>query len=658
MPKDLGIVGSAIAAQVYSDPYVVRVDNLSTSQSVASWFENTWGPSGGFKSGAQNQTVDWYGNWTQAETQLGTLPGLNEASPKITIGPFAADVINQFVVDQYILIYNAPSMFYNISGANIGIWKVLYVDTVTNRIMIDYNSQLPNYRGTPGGVSYWNYGIFGDYNSPRLINAGFQPFVNLASPIRLTTQYSRSYTTPTKVISVIDEQRFTMPFVSNYETAATVYGDASNPVSLLPYSYVTRDTDVAARSPTGLVAKVVFDGSGSTTGNVHIDYPSFVEVTNTSAAIMITPSTIYNGNTTANLFSNSSTLAISSTTDNLKLQPGGFSIQRYDSHGLYDPSQPYLFANTSVLQFGTSGKTASIQAGGGIQNINDLNIGTPGISDVYINDYSITITSGGNQTKIEPGSATFGGSIAIAGGLQDSLGSFGNAGQFLSSDGVNAVWATSSFDYAADQNFGGNVTISGKLSPTLIDVLDADSNELRISGDVTTYVANTLEQLIISANSFVMLSNDAISNAVIINSTSFNIGNNSVNSTINSTSFTGTANNSLYLGGYAAEQYAFANTVVSVNVNSDYTWANVHTFTHQVIFSNTITANTSNGTLGQILTSNSTGVYWSDKYTVGSLPPDYPNHGDVWYYTDMEKLFMWINDGVSDYWYDFLPPSS
>jgi hypothetical protein len=758
MPQDLGIVGSAIAGQVWADPYVVRVDNLSTSPTVDNWPDTSWGPSGGFKSGLQgagliNQTVDWVGNWTQAGTQPGTLPGLGGANPEITIGPFPADAINQFTVDGYILIYNAPGMFYNISGANIGIWKVIDVNTSTNKIKIDYSNKMPAGTGNQNGVWYWNFGSRSNIYSPALNGAGFQPFVGLTNPIQLTTEYSRAYVAPTKVISVIDAQRFTMPFVSNYETPATVYGGPSNMVDLLPYSYITRNTDVSARSPQGLVAKVVFSGAGSTTGQVHIDYPSFVEVTNSSAAIMITPSTIYNGNSTANLFSNSSTLAISSTTDNLKLQPGGFSIQRYDDHGLYDPSQPYLFVNTSVLQFGTTGKTSTIQAGdgGGIKNINNLEIGTPGIADVYIDDFSITINASGNQTRILSGSAVFGGDISIGGGLMDSAGTYGTAGQFLSTDGVNALWVSSSFDYAADQNFTGDVTVTGKFSPKLIDVLDEYSNELRISGDTTSYTANTLEKLTISANTFVMVSNDTFSNAIVINSTSLSIGNSTVNSTINSTAFKGTSNNALYLGGSAAADYALKTDVISVNVDSTYSWTNVHTFNNTVVITKTLTANGSNGTSGQVLITAGTGgnvywasvggtggigsvtsvasgnglisntgsaitgegtlyvkantgvvanadgvfvnanyiatitannanyfgglagntgsngqilistgsaIQWADKYTQGSLPPDHPKYGDIWYYTDMEKLFMWVNDGAGEYWYDFLPPSS
>jgi len=83
-----------------------------------------------------------------------------------------------------------------------------------------------------------------------------------------------------------------------------------------------------------------------------------------------------------------------------------------------------------------------------------------------------------------------------------------------------------------------------------------------------------------------------------------------------------------------------------------------YTYNANIVLNASLVDATGNtGSNGQILTTNGANTYWSSKYTVGSLPPDYPNYGDTWYYTDMEKLFMWINDGGSDYWYDFLPPN-
>lgn len=66
-----------------------------------------------------------------------------------------------------------------------------------------------------------------------------------------------------------------------------------------------------------------------------------------------------------------------------------------------------------------------------------------------------------------------------------------------------------------------------------------------------------------------------------------------------------TANNATNLGGVAAASY--------VNTSGSYTITGMHTYSNGITFSNTITANGSNGTAGQVLTSSgATGnVYWS-----------------------------------------------
>jgi len=174
--------------------------------------------------------------------------------------------------------------------------------------------------------------------------------------------------------------------------------------------------------------------------------------------------------------------------------------------------------------------------------------------------------------------------------------------------------------------------------------------------------------------------------SVVISTTGLNFPS---SGSINSTSYTGTANNASYLGGNTASDLrtysdnkaanAYSNAVTYASNASNLTTGtlpyarlgtNVVNTTASFAFSNTITFNGntafygsvtdsfgSDGLAGQILTSSGSGnTYWSSKYYVGSLPPAYPNYGDTWYYTDLEKLFMWINDGGSDYWYDFLPP--
>ena len=70
------------------------------------------------------------------------------------------------------------------------------------------------------------------------------------------------------------------------------------------------------------------------------------------------------------------------------------------------------------------------------------------------------------------------------------------------------------------------------------------------------------------------------------------------------------------------------------------------------------------GNIGQVLTANgANGAEWLNQYYVGNAPPQAqaitPNYGDIWYYVGDDgssTLYMWVTDGTSDYFYDFLPP--
>lgn len=72
--------------------------------------------------------------------------------------------------------------------------------------------------------------------------------------------------------------------------------------------------------------------------------------------------------------------------------------------------------------------------------------------------------------------------------------------------------------------------------------------------------------------------------------------------TVQTTAFTGSANNASYLGGVAANQYAYANqvSVGSVNVAAQFAWTNSHTFSNSVTFSGSAVVPSSN-TLGTAL---------------------------------------------------------
>ena len=64
------------------------------------------------------------------------------------------------------------------------------------------------------------------------------------------------------------------------------------------------------------------------------------------------------------------------------------------------------------------------------------------------------------------------------------------------------------------------------------------------------------------------------------------------------------------------------------------------------------------GNIGQVVVSTGgSGAVWSSRFYFGTLPPDFPFYGDVWYDTTDFKLYMWVTDGAGDYWFDFLPPT-
>ena len=69
------------------------------------------------------------------------------------------------------------------------------------------------------------------------------------------------------------------------------------------------------------------------------------------------------------------------------------------------------------------------------------------------------------------------------------------------------------------------------------------------------------------------------------------------------------------------------------------------------------------GSAGQVLTSNGTSATWSTNFYYGPTPPDFSllNYGDIFFYIDnpnnFQRLYMWVTDGSSSYFYDFLPPS-
>lgn len=83
----------------------------------------------------------------------------------------------------------------------------------------------------------------------------------------------------------------------------------------------------------------------------------------------------------------------------------------------------------------------------------------------------------------------------------------------------------------------------------------------------------------------------------------------------------------------------------------------------RLLSNSVITIDGNTGAPGQVLTSNGTAINWSTKYYYGDSPPDFDtiNYGDIFFYIDtpnnFTRMYMWVTDGSSEFFYDFLPPT-
>ena len=167
-------------------------------------------------------------------------------------------------------------------------------------------------------------------------------------------------------------------------------------------------------------------------------------------------------------------------------------------------------------------------------------------------------------------------------------GTIGTAGQILATNGTTVYWTT-------DQT-SGNVT-SNNITSNVVTTNALNANHVVVNNDLAVV-------------------NGTYSNVSMYSDRIF-IGNSVVNATINSTVYTGTANNANYLGGVAAASY--------VNTSGAYTITGVHTYNANIIIGTTagLRANGSFGTAGQVLATNGSTVYWTTDQAAGNITATY-----------------------------------
>lgn len=166
---------------------------------------------------------------------------------------------------------------------------------------------------------------------------------------------------------------------------------------------------------------------------------------------------------------------------------------------------------------------------------------------------------------------------------------------------------------------------------------------MRINGSSEiVYLGN----LTLAANGFALEVSDNAGNTVVISTVDKTLNANAV---ISNTVNVIVANTETL--EVAQNANIFGNLIVSSNINAP------------TLNTLAIAIGGNVGTTGQVLTSNGAATIWASKYYYGDSPPEFDslNYGDIFFYIDtpnnFTRMYMWVTDGSSEFFYDFLPPT-
>ena len=232
---------------------------------------------------------------------------------------------------------------------------------------------------------------------------------------------------------------------------------------------------------------------------------------------------------------------------------------------------------------------------------------------------SITGTANVSGNVVIGGITTHNANVILGSSGLSANGGFGTAGQLLNSNGTATYWAA---DRSANAYTNAVAYVDGK---SYVNTSQLSSNlanyqtSAGLSANVATLTANSSTflgtanlnniQTFITSNASAAYTNAVayVDGKSYVNTSqlSSNLANYQTTAGLSANVATLTANNATNLDGVPAASY--------VNTSGSYTITGMHTYSNGITFSNTITANGSNGTAGQVLTSSgATGnVYWA-----------------------------------------------
>lgn len=283
---------------------------------------------------------------------------------------------------------------------------------------------------------------------------------------------------------------------------------------------------------------------------------------------------------------------INSTSNGIVLSTTSLTVGNSSVNATINSTSFSGTANNATNAFGKTESNLNVNNALTANNTTNLG-GTAAASYVQNTD---TRTLSGNLI-FSGANVVFSGRARFSGGVVANN-SLGTAGQILASNGTSVYWTS-------DQ--GANAVTANSLSANFISVS---------TGTIT--VGNSTVNTDIG-NNYVSVGNS--SGFVNVYSSYIYIGNSSANATVNSTIYTGTANNANNLGGVAAASYVQNTDSRTLSGNLNFTGANL-TVTANLTIASTgeliitsgagIYANGSLGTANQVLTTNGTTVYWAN----------------------------------------------
>jgi len=270
--------------------------------------------------------------------------------------------------------------------------------------------------------------------------------------------------------------------------------------------------------------------------------------------------------------------------------------------------------------YGAAGDVLSIDSGGNVYwtSAGSLAVTPAGSNtDIQFNDSGSLGATGGMTFDKTTNTVTVSNTIStnnvLIGERLSANGGYGSAGYVLYSAGSgNTYWAAASA-VVAGSNTDIQFNDSGSLGATAGLTFDKTSNTLYVANAVqTAYItgadgARNITTNYGSVDGAVGVSTDLIVGASTVGGNISTTATSTIKigtTTINSTVYTGSANNASYLGGVGAGNY--------VNTSGSYTLSGIITHSSNVVLNGGLIANGSIGSAGYVLASNGTSVYWSN----------------------------------------------